>query len=465
MRKNRSIIIIIALLVIYTTMAVFFLYQFSQFSQSQIQLENTEIALVNEKMDDVLQGDMKSETLQKELDSFVEEHPMEIVIREVATEEVMYSTMKTAEVWSIRELFHEDVVLYKSQGEVATDTGKYYVSYVIYNITDGVLIEQNFRKLLMYLSILLVLIMLSLTLIIFMLLRPLENLKKAVAKMNVMNLENLIDDDNVIASDLNRFAQNLNDTTTKVARQYTELEMALQFERERLLIMMDVSRAFVHDLKTPIHQTLLENELVLDQKKIKNEETKVLANYNINRADVALKQINEILSLMDTKVQDIESKIESFDFIVVFEQSWKVFQFFITQNELGFYPDVPEELWVEMNKVSSKLILHNMLSNAVKYAKENTEIAFIIDEPVDGYFTMTCTNEASSEDIERMSHSEELFALVDNDRDYSSGNGLYLLRELTGFLGGTFELITEGTQATIKVTLPLVQESVVLEDE
>jgi|GEM_PF-7089600 len=70
--------------------------------------------------------------------------------------------------------------------------------------------------------------------------------------------------------------------------------------------------------------------------------------------------------------------------------------------------EIPESYTVEVNFATIKLLLHNILSNAMQYANKNSEITCEIIEDVE-MVTITCQNEATSENIARMQNSALLF--------------------------------------------------------
>src|SRR5699024_7333297 len=120
---------------------------------------------------------------------------------------------------------------------------------------------------------------------------------------------------------------------------------------------------------------------------------------------------------------------------------------------------------IYMNKVVARLIIHNMLSNAIKYAVIDTEIHFLIDQQ-ENKLILICSNEATQKNIERIYRSEELFlAIEDNDAQngaqeyiYSTGNGIYLIKELVNIVGGTFDISTEDEMISLCIEVPLRRE-------
>lgn len=457
MNKRRSQkLVFVVLLSAYLVVAAVFVVQLFNLPSVYSRMGKAKITAVQQSLEMTLNSTMTENERAVALKEIVKKYPMELIVSN--SKGIVFSTFEKIEINSIRTLFHEDAVLYKSQGQIETANGVYTVLYSVYQVTAIEYIQQQFFYLTVLVLVLILLIIVAMSAMYYILLRPLEKLKIGIANLSDYQFGELIEDDNVISSEFNRFTHKMNEKIQKVSRNYTELELALEFERERLLIMMTISRAFVHDLKTPVHQTLLENEFVMSQMETPSKELQVLADFNVERADKLLKEINEILVLMDTENDEIEKKIEAFDFIPIFEETWKLFRFFITNNQLSFFSDLPKNLNVQMNKVSAKIIIHNLLSNATKYAKADSEIVFEIETGSQDYFEIICKNETTLENIQRMRNSEQLFNAIENEGGYSSGNGLYLLRELSEFIGGSYQFSIEDENVVIRIRLPYNQD-------
>lgn len=455
-KRGSQKLVFVVLLSAYLVVAAAFFVQLFNLPAVYSRMRKEKITAVQHSLETTLNSKMTDNERTVALKEIVKKYPMELIVSN--SKGIVFSTFEKVEINSIRTLFHEDAVLYKSQGQIETSNGVYTVLYSVYQVTAIEYIQQQFFYLTVLVFVLILLIIAAMSAMYYILLRPLEKLKIGIANLSDYQFGELIEDDNVISVEFNRFTQKMNEKIQKVSRNYTELELSLEFERERLLIMMTISRAFVHDLKTPVHQTLLENEFVMSQMEAPSKELQVLADFNVDRADKLLREINEILVLMDTENDEIEKKIEAIDFILIFEETWKLFRFFITNNQLSFFSDLPKSLNVQMNKVSAKIILHNLLSNATKYAKADSEIVFEIETGSQDYFEIICTNETTLENIQRMRKSEQLFNAIENEGGYSSGNGLYLLRELSEFIGGSYQFSIEDENVVIRIRLPYNQD-------
>jgi len=150
-------------------------------------------------------------------------------------------------------------------------------------------------------------------LIKYILVLPLTQIKANLAKIENYDFEEVlaIPVEDEINEKLHHFVSGLQNNIQNISRDFTKLEQALQVEKERLNNTITVSRAFIHDLKSPLHQTMLENELELS--KSQDERLKTTLTYNVERAETTIQTINDILKIMDENIYDLNKIIEPVD--------------------------------------------------------------------------------------------------------------------------------------------------------
>lgn len=422
--------------------------------RTYIKMENKEIATIQTEIPQILENDVE---ITEPLDQLVAEHSMEIVVYKGT--EVAYTTVPGVDIQNFRFLINEKQVSFKEQYQLDTASGAYTVSYAIYHIDALSYLQQLMTWLTIFVMLMIFILLTVIGLMRFDLIKPLQQIKQVLLKVksgaDINELAINTDTGDVVTKDFNKFMQRVSD----VSQDYTALEIQLQFEKEKLQNFIAMSRAFVHDLKTPLHQTLLENGNVKQRVKGKgNDELELILDYNIDRTDLVLQEINEIVSLYDTSPEDFKNKKDAFDLVKTFYQTLQVFSYFLSEKDLTIESDVPEELWIYTNKVAVKNIFHNMLSNACKYAKEDTEIDVVIEENQE-VVSLQLTNESTEHNIKRLEATRHQFAGFDDadvneDQAYSSGVGLHILRELSEYVGGTYTFIIDGTYVTTIIEIP-----------
>lgn len=441
----------------YIAMAIVFLLTLFQMPKWLETAELHYIADVQEKIHTIIETNVQKD-IKTALIELRKEYGFEIALYDNKT--VIYQSIEGVNFESLRSILANSAVVYETQGTITGLTKDYHIWYSIYHPDLQVYVNNLFSLQTIFIFVGF-LILLTVTILLRRTLhKPLEQVKIAVEKLELYELEDFaVETDDVINQSMQRFAHNLYGKIRAVSREHTELEYALQSERERLQNMITVSRGIIHDLKSPLHQTLVENDYLLKQNKSLSKEAATVAEYNIHRMEETIEQINDVLKLMNSDIKAMTEEMDNFDIIAMYRDIRQSFLLMMEEREVWLNSDIPETLFVYINKVVARLIMHNMLSNAVKYATADTEIYFKIDI-IDNQLHLSCTNEATPQNIERIYRNEELFyAIQDNEAQreyvYSTGNGVYLIKELTNIAGGVFEIQTEASLVTINAILPL----------
>lgn len=398
--------------------------------------------------------------MSEEIIALKAEYPMEVFI--ATNDTIIYTSIPDVSYNNLRELLQEEAVIFEAQGLIEGKTQAYSVWYSIYPPMLSFYVEEVVRFILIVIILAFVLLFIFNFIVQRSLFQPLKKVKSMMDTLENAQLEQLaLQDDkqkDIVSVSVNRFAVNLRSKMKVVTRNYTELEQMLQLERERLSNMITVSRGLVHDLKTPLHQTLLQNEFLL--KKLQAEEINIedILTYNIEQMDESLKHVNETLNLLDADVEQMVEVRDYFDVTEIFHAIREGLRPTIEQKQLFLDAIIPDELFVNLNKVSVRLIIHNLLTNATNYAIEQSEITFSLYEE-DGLLYIICENDTLAENVQRVQQSEELFSSITSNEQgnyvYSTGNGLYLTKELSNLLDGTYLLAIDENHITITISLPI----------
>ena len=100
-------------------------------------------------------------------------------------------------------------------------------------------------------------------------------------------------------------------------------------------------------------------------------------------------------------------------------------------------------------------VLDNLLSNIVKYAKENSQVKIALRSE-DGTALAVFENESSEELLKSGEELEERFVRGDGSRSTEgSGLGLSIAGSLTQLMGGSFQVTTEGLVFRAQLQFPL----------
>jgi len=458
MRKKRLPLSITFLFAGYISLIVLFLVVvFSiQTWLQQAELRYTEQTQI--KIAEVFKNNIKSD-LPEAFINLREEFPLEIVIN-TDIGEFVFSSIPGLTLTNARAVIPAAVGAVEASGEIDGKNETYLIWYTIYRPAATTYIKNLFTLQLFFILVSFIIIITITYYLYRYLIKPLTTVKQTITKLENYELDEIeIAVEDEITEGMQRFAISLQDNISIVSRNHTQLEYALQLERERLQNMITVSRGIIHDLKSPLYQTLLENEVFLHRNPNIEENAIAVAQYNVERLDNIMQRITEVLQLLDTNVKEMMEVKDKFDLAQIVRE---IRLGFTTSLETGDYwltTDMPENLVIQINKVTIYLIIHNMLTNAIQYAIPETEIILTCFVEA-GILHISCENEATTSNIIRIHRSETLFQNTEKADDgtgyvYSTGNGVYLIRELTKILKGEYALIVEGEKVMFNVQIPL----------
>lgn len=395
------------------------------------------------------------EARQTAIAQTIADFPMEIVV--YYNNEVIYNTTNIANPTAmlLQGSVNQAAVLMEKQGAVETTSGAVSFWYSLYQMpTAKALLNNYFIGMIIFTTILFVLLLAFIAYIQWVFFKPLNNLKDSLAKAEMNSFDSIeVVHDDVINRKFKQFTTKVSRFSSNVLKDYTELERDLENARGNLEANILYSRALVHDLKTPVHEIMMENEYKLLYGDA-NVDKEALA-FNVAQSDAILNQLNDILTVLETGLSSKQSEMESLDVVALISEEKQKFYSSIRQKQLLLSVDQPEKLEVVSNRVSLKLLIHNVLSNAIAYAQPESEIEIELFGDA-GEYTLICRNLTDPINVERIENNAQFFQAFSEQRSerehqYSSGNGLYLIEELSRMLDGEYSLMIEENLVTIQI--------------
>lgn len=452
--KNKKRVVIATLLIAYVLIIIVFAISIFRLSGSYVRMEKAYIEKFQLELGAVFSVANNQDELKKELATITEHFPMELIVYK--GKQRVFDTIPL-EQNQVRDSINTEMTLLQTQGTFSSGGQEYQVWYNLYRLQSQDYLTDLARMQFILIGIS-ILILATLSLIMqYMLFKPLSKIKDNLDKIEKYELTSIIEDENLNEDEINKklrkFASHLDLNIKSITRNYTGLEQALQVERERLSNTITVTKAFIHDLKSPIHQVMLENEVVLKKLEGKSELATEILKHNIERNEDTIHTINDILVLMNENVFDLDKVKEKTDLVRLIGESKKLFLPIMQKKSVFISVEVPDSLETTINVPTFKLLLHNVLSNATQYAIEGSEIIVGL-EIVKNEIVLTCENESFIDNITRMKQSGKLFNnLEDEEHQYSSGNGLFLIQELAIALEGKYEIVTSDNTVIVRIML------------
>ncbi|MDH6367496.1 MULTISPECIES: hypothetical protein [unclassified Breznakia] len=449
-RKHTLKVVAAVLIVGYVACMGMFIYNFLNLEEIYRENEVTYIQNAEEALEHLFE--QNPDDYKTSAEKVIDEYPMELVIRSQENE-VLYKSLPI-QANSYMGYINKDALLEEAEGFYEVDGENIIFWYGLYQMKGNENLESYLVNQAMILAGAFVFITLGIFVLGRNLLLPLKRVRDSVAKLESYDFENLSASEDNVNRELEAFAKKLENNIHAVSRKHTILEQQLQLERERLHNTIIVSRSFIHDLKTPVHQLILENEYSLQNEQMTSSQ---IAKMNIELSEKLMKDVNEVLAIMKGNFYNVKAETTVIDFVSIVMDAIKLFAKSLDSKHFSLNVSVPDMLQGRFNKSTVQLLIHNLMSNMMKYATPQTELLIFMETKKDK-IAIVFENVSSKENIVRMKSSEQLFnaVTVENSKEhvYSSGNGLFLIKDLTNLLGGTYELQIEGEKVRIIILLP-----------
>jgi signal transduction histidine kinase len=207
-----------------------------------------------------------------------------------------------------------------------------------------------------------------------------------------------------------------------------------------------------HDLRSPLSSILAAVDSMIQMSDLAEiREMLTLIENSI------FKQEDYIAGMHDYyKSQQGTLKIDEIDFNLLAEELKALFHIYVNTNKINFKIEVRQNTLYYSDEHLIKMILNNLITNAIKYQKKEFEdkrisVNMQVDD-LEAVITISDTGIGIPE-----SHYEEIFNLFSkvNNHGTGSGIGLYNVKNALNKLGGHMEVhsvVGEGTD--FKLTIP-----------
>lgn len=201
---------------------------------------------------------------------------------------------------------------------------------------------------------------------------------------------------------------------------------------------------FVHQMKTPLSVL----KLICENHNDEDDYKKI--GRNINTLEYNLNQILDIYRLDEFKNDFVSEKVALKSICKECINSLK--DYFITSQ---IYPrlDINDDIYVYSDSKWLKLVIHQLLTNAVKYSNIGQTVNVIAGKNEDKVYLSIIDHGIGIEPAD-LKNIFELFYIGKNGRNNadSSGIGLYIVKKVSEYLGHKIEVnsnINDGTTMTI----------------
>ncbi len=211
-------------------------------------------------------------------------------------------------------------------------------------------------------------------------------------------------------------------------------------------------RNFSHELKTPLSAIKGYAELISQNELTKEERTNYLdiiihESERLSHLSSNMLQISLVDSMSIVKKEDHYNFAEQIRKVIqIMQMSWE-------EKKLSFDLDL-EEIQIRNNKELTYQILLNLISNAIEFSYQNTEIKITLKD-LNNEFQFSITNQGQSIPKEDFEKVFQLFYITDKTKhETSTGVGLTLTKKIVDKLEGGISFQSEEGITMFEVFFP-----------
>lgn len=216
-----------------------------------------------------------------------------------------------------------------------------------------------------------------------------------------------------------------------------------------------------HDIKTPLTSMIGYLSLLSEIKDMPQEQRNRYIDIALDKSYRLEDLINELFDVARFNSEKIVLEKEEINLNLMLEQIAD--DFYPTLKEINkkinFTSDEKTILYADPDKLSR--VFNNLIKNAVKYSKENTDIDISIMTK-ENQATVKITNKGKQIPKEKLDKIFEKFYRLDSSRTSKTGGsglGLAIAKEIVELHGGRIYAESDMKETTFSVILPIIEQA------
>jgi signal transduction histidine kinase len=269
--------------------------------------------------------------------------------------------------------------------------------------------------------------------------------------------------------EVNQNLESLVDERTRELREKSEELVTHQEElrRNNEVLQREVSlrNRFIailgHDIKGPVGYTTQVLELILGGTLSKKDEREMLK-LTADSSRALLNLLENLLYWGRCQTGELKSMAEAFSPAIIIQEAAELYTLPLTEKEITLSIDIPDKVMVFADKEQVKLIIRNLLANAIKFTDSGGMVRlFGAPDDTTGEFVFEVADNGTGIKETALNYIFTGPIVTPGTRkEKGSGFGLKLCRELTELNGGSITAESEfGVGSRFFVRLPLATES------
>lgn len=216
--------------------------------------------------------------------------------------------------------------------------------------------------------------------------------------------------------------------------------------KDRLLAMV------AHDLRNPIgnihsYAELMEESISQDVGETDRTEIKNIAQRLRQQSDFTLILLNDLMDY--SKIESVSMKLNlvEVDFEAYLHQKIEPLRMLAKAKNIDIienFSDLNTKVLIDVNRIEQ--VLSNLISNAVKYSKEGTQVTLSVSSGQSGFVTLTISDQGQGipqNELHKLFKPFSTTSVKGTKKEVSTGLGLYIVKRIVQLHGGDVECTSE----------------------
>ena len=254
----------------------------------------------------------------------------------------------------------------------------------------------------------------------------------------------------------------LYDEISRLNNELVNLQRELTKKNIELRKLNDLKNRFIgiaaHDLRTPLGNILSLSEFLEEEIDTSDENHLEYLRLIKESSRFMLNMVEELLDVSAIESGEIQLDLQPIDLVALVGNMVEFNAMHAEKKNIRFqFHSGPESVLLMIDKGKIEQVITNLLTNAVKYSQENTNVAILLEESEEGITTQVRDQGQgiAADEVELLFKPFQKTSTISTGGEKSTGLGLYIVKRIIEAHGGRIWVESEpGRGSTFGFMLP-----------